>query len=196
MFERSCHLPHHLSPSHFVYSMKNECNIHFPHTDTYTSWRDSTLLSTSHFCWKNNDWTWDCAVITRLRLERKIKGCTSCMAQQDDATTINDLQLAKCSSLFLYQWTLAKRAVPSLQKFIPSYRSFSYACSGHWRPKSVFLDVCIIHHYQFSLLSKNPFSCKRFSEWRGRGGRWGIRIRSWFCFFFIKKWQQPRLRRT
>lgn len=167
IFERSCHLPHHLSLSHFVYTMKNECNIHFPHNDIYTSWKDSILLSSSHFCWKNNDWTWDCAVITRLRPERKIKASTSHMAQQDDETTINDLQFAKCSSLFLCQ--SAKRAVPSLQEFIPSYRTFSYACSGHWRPQSVFLDVCIIYHYQFSLLSKSPFSYKRFQS-EGEGG--------------------------
>lgn len=35
--------------------------------------------------------------------------------------------------------------------------------------KVVFLDVCITHHYQFSLLSKNPFSCKRFQS-EGEGG--------------------------
>lgn len=35
--------------------------------------------------------------------------------------------------------------------------------------KVVFLDVCIIYHYQFSLLSKNPFSCKRFQS-EGEGG--------------------------
>lgn len=94
MFERSCHLPHHLSPSHFVYSTKNECNIHFPHTDTYMSWKDSILLSSSHFCWKNNDWTWDCAVITRLRLERKIKACTSTWLNRmmQRLSTISSLQ--------------------------------------------------------------------------------------------------------
>lgn len=184
MFERSCHLPHHLSPPHFVYSTKNECNIHFPHTDTYTSWKDSILLSTSHFCWKNNDWTWDCAVIIRLRLQRKIKACPSRMAQQDDATTINDLQFAKCSSLFLYQWTSAKRAVPSLQKFIPSYRTFSSACSGHWRPQSLSFWMSALYTITgFPCRVKTHFPAKGFRV-KGKGGKVRNKNQKLFLFFF------------
>lgn len=168
IFERSCHLPHHLSLSHFVYTMKNECNIHFPHNDIYTSWKDSILLSSSHFCWKNNDWTWDCAVITRLRPERKIKASTSHMAQQDDETTINDLQFAKCSSLFLCQ--SAKQQFPPSKNSYPATELFPMHAVVTEDHKVSFWTSASYTITSFPCWVKAHFPTKGFRV-KGKGGR-------------------------
>lgn len=91
------------------------------------------------------------------------------MAQQDDATTINDRQFAKCSSLFFVPMNLSKKS-SSLPPKIHTQLQNLFLCM-QWSLKTTksSVDVSIIYHYQFSLLSKNPFSCKRFQS-EGEGG--------------------------